>query len=785
MTAIREPEKFAVFTWWMLLFALVASSSPGAFASEPVSAQQGESIARLIERVREDGHDIVYSSSLVSRDLTIQRDRSDVDLLELLRVVLSDKGLKLDTVDGLHVVARQKAEEKRKRVLDRSIERASFTRPILPEIIATASKYELLRREVSSRSEFTLREIEVVPTLGDDPIRAIHRLPGVASGGLSAKPHIRGSEANDLAVILNGQRLLDPFHIRDYQSLFSAIDTRAIDRLEVYTGGFPASYGDRMGGIVVIDSRRPEERLHTELGVSVYNTSILNKGQVADGDIEWLFSARRGNLDQIIDRKYGKPSYHDVFSEISVNFSERSRLSVNGLLAEDDILLVAENAQDELEMSQSSVSNIQLWATLLNRWTDDLTSSTTLSTASFDSARAARIEDIEYAVGSVEDLRQLQVLGLQQSWNYRAFDDHDLTIGFSAAHQNAEYDYRSVVEFQAQQVLPTPVGEELRNRVLEDFSGNSYSLFLTDSWRLNDQTIAELGIRWDRQTYTTSSPDTQFSPRLGIIHEVNSRVLLRASVGRYYQSQGIHELQVEDGVDQFFPAQRADHAILGANLRLTDFLSARIEGYYKWYDRVRPRYENILDPLAVIPELEPDRTRIAPDSARAVGLETALTYEGPRNLSWWASYTLSNAEDRFPSGYIPRSWDQRHAIQLGMTWTADTWDIGVALNAHSGWPTTDIYTDFISPVSNEISVGDRNGARFGDYATLDFRVGYKKPLGDNVLHLFFEVSNATNRQNLCCADFDIETNDLGQRFVEKEYDYWLPLLPAVGFLYEF
>ncbi len=51
---------------------------------------------------------------------------------------------------------------------------------------------------------------------------------------------------------------------------------------------------------------------------------------------------------------------------------------------------------------------------------------------------------------------------------------------------------------------------------------------------------------------------------------------------------------------------------------------------------------------------------------------------------------------------------------------------------------------------------------------------------------FFEVSNLTNRRNECCLDYDIEEDETtGEEYFDLSYDYWLPLVPAVGVLWEF
>ena len=51
--------------------------------------------------------------------------------------------------------------------------------------------------------------------------------------------------------------------------------------------------------------------------------------------------------------------------------------------------------------------------------------------------------------------------------------------------------------------------------------------------------------------------------------------------------------------------------------------------------------------------------------------------------------------------------------------------------------------------------------------------------------VFFEVSNLMNRDNICCFDYDLETDENDEEFLDYSPDYWLPLLPAVGFLWEF
>ena len=247
-------------------------------------------------------------------------------------------------------------------------------------------------------------------------------------------------------------------------------------------------------------------------------------------------------------------------------------------------------------------------------------------------------------------------------------------------------------------------------------------------------------------------------------------------------------MQIEDGVTEFFPAQQADHIIAGLNYQLGGDHMFRFEVFQKDMTALRPRFENLYDPLSLIPELQPDRIRIAPSSARARGIELSLNRTG-QALSWWASYSLAEVNDVVRGGEVPRSWDQRHAIQAGLAWNLNNWDISVAGHIRSGWPTTSLELVDLAPPGDEpelIAVpGPRNAERIPYFASLDARISRTFDVGRGRITTFFEVSNLLNRKNICCFDYDLEEDENGEESLEFSNDYWLPLLPAIGFLWEF
>lgn len=661
------------------------------------------------------------------------------------------------------------------------------SRSEIETITISASRYEISRDIASSKFLLDQRSIQNMPDIGADPIRITQRLPGAAASGASARTHFRGGEEREIGVMLNGQWLFDPYHVRDYQSIFSAIDARAITGVEVYTGGFPAQYGDRMSGLVLMESMEAIQDRYTEVGLSVFNTSILTSG--VEADKRWVFSARRGNLDLVIDPKFGEPSYFDVFGEVALDLTPNTTLSFNALFANDRVRLVLESDPNEFEQVVSKTENAQFWMQLKSQWSDSLSSNMVLSVLAYENLRVGFTDDIEKIVSSVRDDRQIDQVSLRQDWSWKSTDSHLLQWGFQANYSDAIYDYSGSAEYFSLQSLYENQPDTVIRAASAAPRGGNFALYVSDRWRLTPRTTFEWGLRWDDQTYTNLASDAQLSPRFNILHALTPKTELRFSWGRYHQSQRIQELQIEDGITNFWPAQRSDHVIAGIRHLFGDDVSLRVELFHKDLSRVRPRFENLYNPLGIIPELQPDRVGLNPDSAQSSGIEISID-RSSGDWNWWGSYTLSEVTDRIDGRDVARSWDQRHAFQGGLSWTNESWTAAVAASVHSGWPVTDLSAQQIGvDVDGEpiivVTPGLRNEQNHPTFASVDMRVSRAFDLRRGSLMAFVEISNVLDRRNLCCLDWDSDTDANGNFVLERGIDYWLPMLPAVGILWEF
>jgi len=166
---------------------------------------------------------------------------------------------------------------------------------------------------------------------------------------------------------------------------------------------------------------------------------------------------------------------------------------------------------------------------------------------------------------------------------------------------------------------------------------------------------------------------------------------------------------------------------------------------------------------------------IAPASAEMRGVEMSVTSEQDA-ATRWVSVAWSDAVDHVSGQDVPRSWDQTWAITAGIDWKRGDWRFGAIANAHRGWPTTRV---------QGTALGARNRDRLPVYATLDLRAEYRRPLAIGSLALTFELTNALNRQNICCSELVANDDGSGNATFAANRRDWLPLLPSIGVLWEF
>lgn len=655
----------------------------------------------------------------------------------------------------------------------------------IDEVVVVSSRYALKGRDRTDKHTLDNNQLETIPSLGEDAVRAAIHIPGMASVGLSAKPHIRGGLQDELLVLFNNVELLEPFHLKDFQSVFSGLNPSLIKSIDVYTGGFPARYGDRMSGVMDIDTTDGHSGFGGELTISLLNTSATLFGSTGGGRGEWVVSGRRGNLDIVtkqINDTVGDPAYSDWYGQFLWEVDARTELDVGMIVYNDDIEL--RDFDTDGEIANSRYRNAYGWLAFHRSWSDIVDSSTLLSAGSIKHDRDGTLsdEDLDNGEAFVEDQREFRVFSLAHDMRFSWSEAMHLEAGARLNYQSGEYNYVGnirqgvLAEFLGQ---PTIIERASRLRP-QGTSGGAYASL---RFQPTDWLTLEPGVRWDFQDYGQRS-QSQWSPRFSAKFDIRKDGQFRASIGRFHQPEGIHELQVGDGIESYQRAQFADHLILGYSHTFGDTgFSARAEAFGKRFKRPKRRFENLFNSLVLLPELASDRIEVAPSKARAQGVEFTLRYERDEALDLWLSYTYSDVEDYIDGQWTPRVWDQGNTVSAGAIWQNEAWSLSGTLLWHSGWRTTTLPRFIPSDEPPQLA---RNRDRLAYYLSIDVRLSRTWNIGDQSFVLFAEVTNLTNRHNVGGVEYDVEETEAGDGFLLTSSDETLiPLVPSIGFQWRF
>ncbi|HUQ09354.1 MAG TPA: TonB-dependent receptor plug domain-containing protein [Steroidobacteraceae bacterium] len=750
-----------------------------------LTMRAGATLESVLAALNSQGHHIVYSSALVTSNMTLRAAprarRIDMLLAEILapwqlRAIPGDEG-------GWLIVAAPVAPPAARNAAE------SAEVPEIETIDVTASRYALATPG-SSRVFLDRRGVEQMPHLADDAVRMLKVMPGVSGGDFSAALNIRGGRREETLLRIDGAEIHNGFHFRDLDGALSVLDTNLVDSIDFISGGMTAEYGDYMSGVVDMRTRRPraDDEYRSAAGVSFVSAYGRTGGTFAEGRGSWLASARRGYLDVVMERVQSDdeqitPRYTDVFASLFYDFGESSSVSAHVLLGQDDLRLVSHDDDDVESAGKGNAAHF--WVTL-KQGIGALRAETVLSASTVRQQRDSFGEE-EQRTGDVDADFRFRFLDLRSDWSWNFSERQALLFGANAGRTQADYEYALV----GTKISPAAGGwVDIDYAHDLDLSGDEFGAHVAWRGRLARDLVVEAGARWDQYGYPDGRRFSAVSPRLNAVYGVGERGELRAAWGVVHQPHGIHELQVEDDLTEFFAPERVRQAVLGYGHHFEHGWSARVDVYRKDYSRQRPRFENALDSLQLIPEGGVDRVRIDAPEALAAGVELTLRREAERGFAGWASLAFAKTEENVVGeGWAPRLWDQRRGLSMGLSWTGAKWNFNVAGLYHSGAPTTSLRQASISTPGGPqdvIVAGKRNGARLGDYARFDLRANRSVQMRNVRLNYYLEVTNFLNRENPCCMEsYSLESDQNGRVRLQLEETSWLPMLPSFGFQFEF
>jgi hypothetical protein len=752
------------------------------------------SLTEAIESVRQEGVEITYSSRLVEPWMRVRTTPTQQDPVENLRQVLAAYGLQLEQgQQGQWLIVKGEPQAQPLPAVtgeDRKIPSTQQEPDIrIDEVKIVASRYSLFGQSSTSDLFLSGDEINLMPHIADDVFRAFHKLPGAAATDFSAPYNLRGGAVDEVKVVLDDLELFEPYHMRTLFSPLSIVDPGIIDHVNILSGGYTAEFGNHMSGIIDISSQWTTTEPVHELGVSFINAFFRSAGAWGDRGA-YQVSARRGYLDLLADsasvagEKF-TPRYSDVFAKAGYAITDTTNIDAHVLYAADS---VAYSNDDEFEQGDSDSSLNYIWVTLDTEPNDQVRWNNVLSTGRVKtndqgSSKNLPVENIDRRYE-----RDVDVKGLQSDLYLRVSDSQYWTFGVRYRRLKADYDYE-IDSVRHSVLFNTDSPLVVRRDIETSRKGDEYGVYARYRFRPTTRTDWELGLRWDKQTYTDTADDTQLSPRINFLYRASEDTDFRLGWGYYFQPQGIHELQVEDGVTNYYPATRAEQFVVGFQKQFESGVELQMDVYQKDYSDLKPRFENVLDSFDYAPESDFDRIRIDPMGAEARGAEITLRDRQAGSFDWWLSYTWSKAEDIIEGERVPRSWDQRHAATGSLTWRGQYWTLSLVGRYHSGWPqtpllVTPVFDDDGSIIAIDGDLSQRNQENYDDYFRFDLRLSRMFDLDHGSFQFYVEIFNLLNTENQCCVS-GYNLNFAPSVTVAPVFDEYVPFFPSFGFVWTF
>ena len=684
-------------------------------------------------------------------------------------------------------------------------------------------------QEVSSLSLQSKRISEnssVIP----DVLRSIQSLPGIAvDNEFSAKFNVRGGNADENLVLVNGTQVYEPFHVKEVSNASIGIfNVNLMRKVDLVTGGFSARYGDRMSSVLNIEYR--EGNREHFAGAATLSLTHL------DGFIEgplgpqgsFIIGGRKSHTEYILSflgaERNPRLSFYDIQGVFAYPLSARDKLLIQFI-----------HAGDHFTQDPSNQSNGPYFDA--GTYNGQPATSREIST-SFDSSQAAYFSSmVDIQNTSILSDKASLRLGIcyydQRDQEYHiqtSAYDHDVTTdqhlfyrtqskglldntlriltleakGSSDIQINPFYELVTGLSYQdltyklnltAQRIRTEQQNftsfpdttqslsvEDLADAAFERLQAHSFKIagYIENIWQVTDALIVNAGGRID---YFDFNKEWDVSPRLSGSFRLLPGVTIRAAWGHYYQSPMYRQLSSDAPSDTNTRSQRAAHYVLGVENRFSfgesprNSMVIKVEGYYKDYGSL------ISSTQTTMGRIDYSHNNDAIGSAKGVDAYFMLSVTG---FCMWASYGYLVANERLVgngSAAYPRSTDQRHTLSVVTDLDlGGQWDLNLRFSYGSGFP----YTPFVAQYNSlshgyEWVAGGKNSAYLPSYTRVDACLGKEFEIGDFMLRAFLDVSNAFDFTNVQGYRYRF---DNGGFPVIEPVNLW-PIIPSMGITVKF
>lgn len=655
-------------------------------------------------------------------------------------------------------------------------------------------------RTESVSTQVTAEDARRVAGTGGEVLLVVQNLPGVArqaagSGALV----VWGASPEDTNVYIDGVRVPRLYHDGGLRSVVASDFIRSV---ELVPGGYGATYGRGLGGLVVVGTRDADANagVHGSVGFDLYDASASLRFRTrrddaaeARGDTYGAFGARIGYVGNLlaatvssdIEDYFPLPNYIDAQARVGVVLRPGETVDATVLVSSDRI---SRNVQSPDPSRSTRETRDLLFHRTYLRYRRDLGDGSVAQAVLFAGTDA---QGLESDFGTIRTSLNVDSVsfGLRASYRSRVASWLTLEGGLDAEAVYARVTREGALSAPPREgdirVFGQPPPDQIASDRYNTTTIGVAPYVEADLALAADRLHVVAGLRVDPYARSqdranpgaTNLPtglfrqDIMAEPRIAVRYAPSERFATNLAFGSYRQAPRATDLSSTFGNPRL-PTSRAYHGVLGFNIRPTTAFGLELTTFLtQSYDiAMRSRAESPLATQALLPT----------GRGRAYGAQllARLDQTEASRFYGWVSYSLVKSERRDApgAGWRPFDYDQRHVLTaLGGVRLPLDFDVGMRARLATGYPRTEVvdaYYDARRDLYQPI-FGQHNQLRIPIFFQLDLRVSKTFDIGETELELSLDLQNITNRRNAEELIYD-------ERYTERGKISGLPFIPVLG-----
>lgn len=604
-------------------------------------------------------------------------------------------------------------------------------------------------------------ELERIPGTGNDVIRALNAMPGVASFPLPlgySGVVIRGSSPQDSKILIDDFEVPVLYHDIGFRSIVPA---EAIDKLDYIPGGFDVQYGRAASGIVALTTRPGSDNRSEQFEISVIDGGLIAQGKT-DPKTNYMIAFRRSVIDLLLPAILPSnldlalttvPRYYDEQLRVDHVLSPNWKLRVSSVGSDDVLELFTDKAQSADQRFYTRTRFVRLTTAASwhdGPWFGTLAASGLATQFVFD-------RGIYQFIDARQESLTLRGELTRTSKQYAGLADVTWRVGGEAvAAHNA---IGLALPIEPREGEPRPNGMNA-NDTTQKFHGviwtPDFAAWTAVAANLDPRIKVTAGLRVDE---FTRIHDYAVQPRGDLQIKLSNAVTARLAAGAYRRPP---EFQGELLFSTLHP-ERSTQVIAGLQLEPREGLRIQSSLYYT------------------------DRTDLivhAPDGIDLINQGRGTTYGAEllttfRDGPWfaWLSYSYSHSTRVDTPGGPERlfDYDQPHSLNVAVSHRWRKWQLGGRFQLYSGLPYTPATGSvFDSDANTYIPIyGPINSERAPIHHQVDLRLDRSWKWGAANLTYFLDIQNVYLNQSTVAYFYSY---DYTQRSAFKS----LPIIPSTG-----